>query len=255
MSREGYGIYTKSVYDAVLESATKAALKSVSVNRWLVHQEQIWPVTIASLQSKSRNGKADFMIKATAKSLPTSTLLIHKYGASIIDDVTCPLCGGDKDTQKHLFCNCPCTQAARVQICEVIARGTNMATKRVRKKAKSCWEGATQNTMKSPLGELTYAGILPTTFRIQLMYMGLTQRQIEKIGKSTANHALEITHRPMWKQRTDAMKAAGRTLTAYLRRAGMPHGVAPVHPITNVRTVTDAINKLRMDAVEAIEEG
>jgi hypothetical protein len=70
MSREGYGIYTKSPYDVVLESATKEALKGASVNRLIVHQEQIWPVTVASLQSKSKNRKADFMIKATAKALP-----------------------------------------------------------------------------------------------------------------------------------------------------------------------------------------
>jgi hypothetical protein len=87
------------------------------------------------------------------------------------------------------------------------------------------------------------------------MYIGLTQRQIVKIGKSTAKHALKVTYKLMWKQRTDAMKAAGRTLTGYLRRAGMAHGVALVQPITGVGTVTDAINKLHMEAVEAVEEG
>jgi hypothetical protein len=35
----------------------------------------------------------------------------------------------------------------------------------------------------------------------------------------------------------------------------MVHGVAPVQPITSVGTVTDAVDKLRMEAVEAIEEG
>ena len=124
MSREGYGIYTKSPYDAVLESATKKALKGVSVNRWLVNQEQVWPATVASLQSKSRNRKADFMIKTTAKALPTSTLMRHKYGASIIDDITCPLCGGDNDTEKHLFCECPNTEKAHTNIRKARTRGS-----------------------------------------------------------------------------------------------------------------------------------
>jgi hypothetical protein len=48
MSRGGYGIYTKSPYDAVLESATKKALKGVPVNRWLVNQE---------LETKSKYGR------------------------------------------------------------------------------------------------------------------------------------------------------------------------------------------------------
>jgi hypothetical protein len=93
----------QSAYNAVLESATKAALKGVSVNRWLVHQEQIWPVTVASLQSKSRNSKADFMIKVTAKALPTSTLLRHKYGPSIIDDITCSLYAVEKTTHRNTY--------------------------------------------------------------------------------------------------------------------------------------------------------
>ena len=43
----------------------------------------------------------------------------------------------------------------------------------------------------------------------------------------------------------------GRTLRGYLRRAGMVHGVAPLQTPTNASTVTDAVNKLRMEAVEA----
>jgi hypothetical protein len=85
--------------------------------------------------------------------------------------------------------------------------------------------------------------------------IGLSQRQIESIGKSTAMHSLKVTYKLMWKQRTEAMNAQGRTLTGYLRRAGMVHGVAPVQPITSLGTVADAVNKLRMEAVEAEEEG
>ena len=47
------------------------------------------------------------------------------------------------------------------------------------------------------------------------------------------------------------MTMQGRTLRGYLRRAGMIHGVAPVQTPTNASTVTDAVNKLRMEAVEA----
>jgi hypothetical protein len=109
--------------------------------------------------------------------------------------------------------------------------------------------------MASPLGELTYVGLIPTTFRTQLVGIGLSHRQIETIGKDTARHALRVTHKIMWKQRTEAMTMQGRTLGGYLRRAGMIHGIAPVWTTTNENTVTDAVNKLRMEAVEAAENG
>lgn len=78
-----------------------------------------------------------------------------------------------------------------------------MTTKQVKRKVKSCWEGATRSTLASPLGELTYVGLIPTTFRTQLVDIGLSQKQIERIGKDTAMHALKVTYKLMWKQRTD----------------------------------------------------
>jgi hypothetical protein len=94
-------------------------------------------------------------------------------------------------------------------------------------------------------------GLIPTTFRTQLVDIGLSQRQIERIGKDTAMHALKVTYKLMWKQRTEAMAMQGRPLRGYLRRAGMIHGVAPVQTPTNASMVIDAVNKLRMEAVEA----
>jgi hypothetical protein len=129
--------------------------------------------------------------------------------------------------------------------------GTKMTTKQVKKKVKSCWPGATRGTLKTPLGELTYVGLLPTTFRTQLIDIGLSQRQIERIGKETAMHALKVTIKLMWKPRVAAMEEQGRTLQGYLRRAGMVHGVAPTQTPTNANTVTEAVNKLRTEAVEA----
>ena len=47
------------------------------------------------------------------------------------------------------------------------------------------------------------------------------------------------------------MTMQGRTLRGYLRRAGMVHGVAPLQTPTSANTVTDAVNKLHIEAVEA----
>jgi hypothetical protein len=58
-----------------------------------------------------------------------------------------------------------------------------------------------------------------------MRHIGLTETQIESIGKETAHHALHTTYNLMWKVRNAAMEGTGRTLAGYLRRAGKVSGV------------------------------
>jgi hypothetical protein len=96
-------------------------------------------------------------------------MLRCRHGAIIIDDTTCALCGAPTYTQAHLFCECPATQHARDKIythlTHKIARATNLATKQVQKRVKSCWTGTKQRSMPSPLMELTCVGFLTLEFR------------------------------------------------------------------------------------------
>ena len=98
--------------------------------------------------------------------------------------------------------------------------------------------------------ELTYVGFLTLEFRQQMLHMGLTANQVERIGRDTAAHALRVTYNLMWKVRNAAMKATGRTLAGYLRRAGKVRGVAPdrTHGVTG--TTNEAIQRMRMKALD-----
>ena len=116
---------------------------------------------------------SDFAIKASAKALPTSKILQHRYGDTIIDDITCPLCGSETDTVEHLLCECPTTQHARDKIYNqlvcTIARITNLTTKKIERRMRSCWRGTKKRSMASPLMELTYVGFLTLEFSLILV--------------------------------------------------------------------------------------
>jgi len=97
IARAGYGVYTKAVYEAVYTCAKMKAMKFTATrNRVIAQHDLLWPAAVAGIRMK--NGRhsqmSDFAIKASAKALPTSKTLQHRYGDTIIDDITCPLCGG-----------------------------------------------------------------------------------------------------------------------------------------------------------------
>jgi hypothetical protein len=103
--------------------------------------------------------------------------------------------------------------------------------------------------------ELTYVGFLTLEFRHQMLHMGLTANQVERIGKDTATHALKAAYNLMWKVRNAAMHATGRTLSGYLRRAGKVRGVAPDRPHAVTGTANEAVQRVRMEALDAVQEG
>ena len=241
--------------------AKKATKFTATKNRVIVHHDSLWPAAVAGIREK--HGRhcqmGDFAIKASANSLPTSKLLQQRYGETIVDDITCPLCGSGTDTIEHLLCECPTTQHARDKIYNqlvcTIARITNLTTKKIERRVRSCWKGTKKRSMASPMMELTYVGFLTLEFRQQMLHMGLTANQVERIGRDTAAHALRVTYNLMWKVRNAAMKAEGRTLAGYLRRAGKVKGVAPDRPHGVTGTTSEAIQRMRMKALEAVQEG
>ena len=169
-------------------------------------------------------------MKASAKQIPTSLVLRRRYGEDVITDITCALCGGDEDSQRHLLCECPCTQRARDKIYKnlvvTVALHLGKSEAEVQRKVRSCWEGSYGQHTIGPLGELTYFGYLPVTLRQSLKGMGISDRMLSKIATDTVKHCQKVTHKTMWIRRTDAMKQSGRTLAQCLRRAGKVAGVA-----------------------------
>jgi hypothetical protein len=97
-------IYTKPVYEAVYACAKKVMNFTATKNRVIVHHDLLWPAAVAGIRPK--NGRhsqmSDFAVKASAKAIPTSKMLRSRYGDTIIDDITCPLCGAETDTIEHL---------------------------------------------------------------------------------------------------------------------------------------------------------
>jgi hypothetical protein len=124
---------------------------------------------------------------------------------------------------------------------------------KIKRIVRSCWEGAgdKHRLLRSALGELTYVGFLPIEFRAQLQSIGLSTKQVEQLGKETARHAVRITHVSMWKLRTEAMKAGGRTLRDCLRSAGKVHGVSAAKPVVTTVNAAQAWEELRARAADA----
>jgi hypothetical protein len=257
LSRDGYGIFDKPVYEEIYRHCTATAANSRSTNRLLVNYQTVWTATVEAVRGLKNTKLGDFAIKVTANALPTSATLERIHGADVITDTTCPLCGGARDTQVHLFCHCPCTQKARDQIygrfLRAVAAMANKTVARIKRVVRSCWDGAgdKHRLMMSTLGELTYVGFLPVEFRAQLHTIGLTERQVETLGKETAKHAVRITHTSMWKLRTVAMRAAGRTLRDCLRSAGKVLGVLAAKPVVTTVSAAQAWEGLRARAVDA----
>ena len=90
IARAGYGVYTKAVYEAVYTCAKKAMKFTATKNRVIAQHDLLWPAAVAGIRAKnSRHSQmSDFAIKASAKALPTSKMLQHRYGDTIIDDIT-----------------------------------------------------------------------------------------------------------------------------------------------------------------------
>jgi hypothetical protein len=118
IARTGYGVYTKAVFKAVCTCAKNAMKFTATKNGVIVQHDILWPAAVAGIRLK--NGRhsqmCDFAIKASAKALPTPKMLRSRYGDTIIDDITCPLCGSETDAVEHLLCDCPTTQHARDKI-------------------------------------------------------------------------------------------------------------------------------------------
>ena len=87
IARAGYGVYTKAVYEAVYTCAKKAMKFTATKNRVIAQHDLLWPAAVAGIRAK--NGRHsqmnDFAIKASANALPTSKMLQHRYGDTIIE--------------------------------------------------------------------------------------------------------------------------------------------------------------------------
>jgi hypothetical protein len=89
-----------------------------------------------------------------------------------------------------------------------------------------------------------------------MRHIGLTETQIESIGKETTHHALLTTYNLMWKVCNAAKESTGRTLAGYLRRAGKVSGVVvDKPPSVATSTIADAVHRLRVEAAAAANEG
>jgi hypothetical protein len=117
------------------------------------------------------------------------------------------------------------------------------------------WEGATRSTLASPLGELTYIcgtnthDIQNATGRHRPI---TTTDRKDKKGHGDAcpegniQTHVEATHRSH-----DYAGENTQRIPTKSRNDTRAHGVAPVQTPTNASVVIDAVNKLRMEAVEA----
>jgi hypothetical protein len=217
IARAGYGVYTKAVYAAIYVCAKKAMSFTATKSRVIVHHDLLWPAAAARIRSKNgRNSQMiDFAIKTSAKALPTSKMLQSRYGETIIDDITCL----NRHTGAPIL-RMPCHTARKRQ--NIHTTGVQNCKchgpkdKENRKTGEIMLEGHEKKSIPSPLMELTCVGFLTPEFRQQMLHMGLTETQVERIGKETANHALQVTYNLMWKVRNAAMKATGRTMSGYL---------------------------------------
>jgi hypothetical protein len=209
---------------------------------------------MAAIRSKSSNASryGDLAVKASAKQLPTSKSLLQRYGPEIITNTLCVLCGGAEDTQTHLCCECPCTQAARDKIYgHLITKAAEYAntTKDVAMRTvKSCWKGSYGTYEDGPLQELTYFGYLPASLYRSLKTLGVPSRLLAKLAKDTVHHCQRVTYKLMWKVRTDHMKAAGRALAGCLRAAGKVAGVAPTDASPVYASTAHAIEQLTLES-------
>lgn len=255
--RRGYGVYSGSIFNACYQSCLQSSIAHISANsknRVIVHAADMWPAAMAAVRSKSSNTSryGDLAVKASAKQLPTSKSLLQRYGAEIITNTLCVLCGGAEDTQTHLCCDCPCTQAARDKIYgHLITKAAEYAntTKDVAMRTvKSCWKGSYGTYEDGPLQELTYFGYLPASLYRNLKTLGVPSRLLAKLAKDTVHHCQRVTYKLMWKVRTDHMKAAGRTLAGCLRAAGKVAGVAPADVSPVYASTAHAIGQLTLES-------